>query len=76
MAEVAERSIATDHAVPEKIATLDSAGLETKRQEIEWACAHGNVDRLVELADSSDGLVDDDLRKLACKDPHSPSHVC
>lgn len=46
---------------------LDNTETVSKREQIQQACEHRDTYRLVQLADSSGGLIDDGLRQLACK---------
>ena len=48
-----------------------SSATELKRSAISQACQAKDIDKLIRLADSKGGLVDDSLRRAACKDSHS-----
>ena len=66
---IAENGLELKVRSPEAVAPLDKAQRREKEQEIQHACEEGSVDRLVELADSVGGLLDDALRQAACKSP-------
>lgn len=51
--------------------------LLSKRETITQACREHNITKLIELADSPGGLLDDELRRLACElclDPSMTGH--
>lgn len=57
------------HPIEEKGKTLsiDENEAHHKRGMIIQACSDGNIDVLIELADSPGGLLDDELRRIACE---------
>ena len=64
---IAEKDVELKDRTPETLKQLDKARQDGKGLEIRRACEQDNVDKLVELADSVGGLLDDTLRQFACQ---------
>ena len=59
---------ARDKSQPTELMSLASSSAQNlKRQAIRQACEDNDVARLVCLTESSGGLLDDSLRRTACK---------
>jgi len=60
-----------DETLEKPVDDTESSGtpdpVDLKREGIRRACQEHDVKALVEYATSKDGLVDDDLRQLACR---------
>ncbi len=63
---ITEKDVESKDSPPETFRQLDKARQDRKEQAIRRACEQDDVDKLVELADSVGGLLDDTLRQLAC----------
>jgi hypothetical protein len=67
MTATAECGQLADAASSEQQTMSDSSDRRQKRVQIQQACEQQDVQLLVQLADSSGGLLDDHFRQLACK---------
>lgn len=57
-----------DKSQPTELMSLaSSSGQNLKKEAIRQACENKDIDRLVRLTESSGGLLDDALRRTACK---------